>query len=133
MTWRILADAVLVLHFAFIVFVVLGGLLVLRWPRLAWIHLPAVAWGAGIEFLGAICPLTPLENLLRVSGGGSGYGGGFIDHYLTSLIYPDGLTRTTQIVLGVFVIAVNVAVYVALLRRKPKGTRPSKGDRHFYP
>lgn len=128
MTWRILADAVLTLHFAFIAFVVLGGLLVLRWPRLAWIHLPAVAWGAGIEFLGAICPLTPLENHLRVLGGGSGYSGGFIDHYLTSLIYPEGLTRTTQIALGVIVIAVNVAVYVALLRRRQKGTLPSKGD-----
>ena len=118
MTWRILADAVLILHFAFIAFVVLGGLLVLCWPRLAWVHLPAVAWGAGIEFLGAICPLTPLENHLRVLGGESGYSGGFINHYLTSLIYPDGLTRTTQFAIGVFVIAVNVAVYAILWRRR---------------
>ena len=129
MTWRVLADAILVLHFAFIAFVVLGGLLVLRWPRLGWLHLPAAAWGAGIAFIGGICPLTPLENHLRVLGGESGYSGGFIHHYLTSLIYPSGLTRTVQIGLGVFVIAVNVAAYAVLLRRRQKGTRTFKGAR----
>ena len=131
MTWRLLADAVLVLHFAFIAFVVLGGIAVLRWPRLAWLHLPAVAWAAWISFIAGICPLTPLENRLRVLGGESGYSDGFIHHYLTSMIYPAGLTRTVQIGLGVFVIAVNVAAYLRLWRRwhgkRPRGTVTFKG------
>jgi Protein of Unknown function (DUF2784) len=126
-TWRVLADAVLALHFAFIAFVVLGGLTVLRWPRLAWLHLPAAAWGAGIAFIGGICPLTPLENHLRELGGESGYSGGFIQHYLTSVIYPSGLTRTVQIALGAFAVAVNVAVYAWLIRRR-RGQVSSKGD-----
>jgi len=130
-TWRLLADAVLILHFAFIAFVVLGGLLVLRWPRLAWFHLPAAAWGAGIAFIGGICPLTPLENHLRALGGESGYSGGFIHHYLTSLIYPSGLTRTVQIALGVFVIVVNVAAYAVLLWRTKRGRAPLEGTRTF--
>jgi hypothetical protein len=117
-TFRILADAVLVLHLAFIAFVMLGGLLVLRAPRLAWLHLPAVAWGAGIAFLGGICPLTPLENRLRALGGEGGYGGGFIEQYLTALIYPSGLTRGVQAALGALVVAVNLAVYLRLLRRR---------------
>ena len=121
MTYRILADAVLVLHLAFIAFVVLGGLLVVRAPWLAWLHVPAAAWGAGIAFFGAICPLTPLENRLRVLGGESGYGGGFIEHYLTALIYPTGLTRGVQAALGALVVAVNVAVYLRLLHRRRTG------------
>jgi hypothetical protein len=120
-TFRILADAVLVLHLAFIAFVALGGLLVLRAPWLAWLHVPAALWGAGIAFLGGICPLTPLENRLRVLGGESGYGGGFIEHYLTALIYPTGLTRGIQAALGALVIAVNLAVYLRLLRRRRTG------------
>jgi hypothetical protein len=120
-TWRILADAVLVLHFAFIAFAVLGGLLVWRWPRLAWLHLPAVGWAAGIAFLGAICPLTPLENHLRALGGEAGYDGGFIEHYLASLIYPEGLTRGVQVALGTFVLAVNVAAYFSVWRRSRRG------------
>lgn len=117
MTWRILADAVLVAHLSFILFVVLGGLLVLRWPRLAWLHVPVVLWGAAIEFFGWICPLTPLEKWLRVMGGESGYAGGFIAHYLLPLIYPAGLTRNVQLVLGTLVMLVNLAVYFALWRR----------------
>lgn len=105
------ADSVVVLHFAFIVFVVAGGLLVLRWPRLAWLHLPVVAWGAGIEFVGWICPLTPLENRLRRAAGEAGYAEGFIEHYLLPLIYPAGLTREIQIALGLFVLGVNALVY----------------------
>jgi len=115
-TFRILADAILVLHLAFIAFVILGGLAVLRWPRLAWLHLPAVLWAAGITFAGGYCPLTPLENRLRVAGGEAGYEGSFIEQYLTALIYPDGLTRGIQITLGCFVVAVNLAVYLRLLR-----------------
>ncbi len=111
MTNRILADAVLVLHLGFIAFVMLGGLAVLRWPRLAWLHLPAVLWAAGISFAGAICPLTPLENRLRRAGGEAGYEGTFIEQYVTALIYPEGLTRGIQIALGLVVVAVNLAVY----------------------
>jgi len=107
-----------VLHFAFIVFVMLGGLAVLHWPRLAWLHVPAALWGVLIEFGGWICPLTPLENAMRVRGGEDGYAGGFIDHYVTSLIYPDGLTRTTQIAIGTLVFAINACVYWRLWRNR---------------
>jgi hypothetical protein len=108
--YRVLADAVVLLHAAFVVFVVLGGLLALRWPRAAWIHLPVVAWGAGIEFLGGFCPLTPLENRWRRLAGEDGYPGGFVEHYVIGALYPDGLTRTTQLALGVVVVIVNAAV-----------------------
>ena len=118
MTYRVLADAVLLLHLAFIAFVMVGGIAVIRWPRLAWLHLPAVLWAAGLTFAGGICPLTPLENRLREAGGEAGYGGSFIEHYLTSLIYPEGLTRGIQIALGCLVVAVNVAVYFRLWRRR---------------
>jgi hypothetical protein len=111
------ADAVLVLHFAFVLFVVLGGLLVLRWPRFAWLHVPAAAWGVLIEFGGWICPLTPLENSLRERGGERGYAGGFIDHYVTSLIYPEGLTRPMQFAIGALVLVINVYVYWRLWRK----------------
>lgn len=118
MILRVLADAVLVAHGLFVLFVVLGGLLVLYRPRLAWLHLPAAAWGALIEFAGWICPLTHLENWLRVEGGGAAYAGGFIERYLTAAIYPDGLTRNTQFVLGALVIAINALVYWRLWRRR---------------
>ncbi len=118
MTWRLLADAVLVLHLAFILFVVLGGFLVLRRPALAWLHLPVVAWGAWIEFSGWICPLTPLEKWLREAGGEAAYAGGFIEHYLTTLIYPAGLTRGIQLAIGAAVIAINLAFYIALWSRR---------------
>ena len=117
MTWRILADAVLVLHVAFIAFALLGGLLVWRWPRLAWLHLPAAAWAAGIAFFGGICPLTPLENRLRVAGGEAGYEGGFIEHVVEGLIYPGWLTREIQIGLGAIVLAINIACYWRVLKR----------------
>jgi hypothetical protein len=117
MPYSLLADAVLIAHLLFILFVILGGLLVLRWPRLAWLHVPAVVWGIFVEFSGRICPLTPLENDLRQRGGEVGYSGGFVDHYITALIYPDGLSRTVQFVIGAVVIAVNASVYWLLLRR----------------
>ena len=127
MTYRILADAVLVLHFAFIAFALLGGLLVWRWPRLAWLHLPAAAWAAGIAFLGGICPLTPLENRLRVAGGEAGYAGGFIEHVVEGLIYPGWLTREIQVGLGAIVLGVNIACY---WRAAQRGRSPfSKGER----
>ena len=118
MTWRILADAVLVLHLAFILFAALGGLLVLRWPLVAWIHLPAVAWGVTVSAIGSTCPLTPLEQHLRELGGEVAYRGDFISHYLAVVIYPAGLTRNMQAVLGLLLLAVNVAVYVRVLRRR---------------
>jgi len=116
MTWRVLADTVLILHLLFVIFVVLGGWLVAWRPRLAWLHLPVVAWGIWIEFSGAICPLTPLENWLRMRGGAAGYSGGFIEHYLTSFIYPQGLTRSMQIGIGIAVIVINLAAYGMLWR-----------------
>lgn len=113
----ILADAVLVLHGLFIAWVVLGGLVVLRWPRLAWLHLPAVAWGVWIELSGGICPLTPLEQRLRQAAGEAGYSGGFIEHYLGGLIYPAGLTRNTQVMLAGVVLTINLVAYTVLWRR----------------
>jgi hypothetical protein len=112
------ADLVASLHFAFVVFVVSGGLLVLRWPRLAWLHLPAVAWGASIELLGWICPLTPLENRLRHEAGLAGYEGGFVEHYLVPLLYPASLSRSVQVILGLSVLLINAVLYGSILRRR---------------
>jgi hypothetical protein len=117
MAYRAAADAILVAHLAFVLFVIFGALLVLRWPRLAWLHIPAVVWAAFIEFSGTICPLTPLEVDLRQQAGQAGYAGGFIDHYVVSLLYPEGLTGATQTLLGVVVVVINAAIYIVLLRR----------------
>jgi hypothetical protein len=118
MTWRVLADAVLLLHLAFVAFVVLGGLLAFRWRWMPWLHLPALAWGATVEFTGWICPLTPLENWLRRAGGEAGYAGGFIEHYLMPLLYPAALTRETQFVLGAALVAINLVTYGCVLLRR---------------
>jgi hypothetical protein len=115
---RLLADAVLVLHLGFILFVVLGGFLVLHRPRLAWLHVPVFLWGAAIEFGGWICPLTPLEKWLRERGGEGAYAGGFVEHYLTALIYPEGLTRNIQLLIGAGVLAINAAIYLRLWQRR---------------
>jgi hypothetical protein len=115
---RIAADAVVALHLAFIVFAIAGGALVLRSPRWAALHLPAVAWVAWLELTGAQCPLTPLENALRTAAGERGYEGGFIDHYLLPIIYPAGLTASVQTLLGVGVIVLNLAVYSLAWRRR---------------
>ncbi|HKR07551.1 MAG TPA: DUF2784 domain-containing protein [Gemmatimonadaceae bacterium] len=117
MIYRVLADLVLVLHLGFVLFVVLGGLLVLRSPWVALLHVPAAIWGVLIEFTGWICPLTPLENSLRVRGGELGYSGGFIEHYIQPLLYPNGLTRGTQIVLGTLVLLLNLTAYSIVLSR----------------
>ncbi len=122
MVYRFLADLVLVAHFAFVVFAVVGALLVLRWRWVAWLHLPAVVWAALIEFAGWICPLTPLENWLRELGGSAGYESGFVEHYILPVLYPGGLTREVQIVLGLLVLAVNVGIYGWLLRRLAQRT-----------
>lgn len=123
--YRLCADVVLILHLGFTAFVVFGGLLVLRWPRLVLLHLPAVAWGATVELAGLICPLTPLEVHLRELGGEAGYRGDFIGHYVTALLYPQGLTRGTQIVLGSLVLLLNIAIYgYWLARRRRRALRP---------
>lgn len=120
MLLRLAANSVVLLHFAFILFVVLGGLVVLRWPRFMWLHMPAAAWGAFIELTGRVCPLTPLENRLRIAAGETGYSGGFIEEYLIPVVYPDGLTRCVQISLGVGVVAINLIFYGLLVARRPR-------------
>ena len=122
MVWRLLADVVLVTHLLFIVFAVGGGLLALRWNRVAWGHVPCALWAAGIALLGWICPLTPLEVSLRRLGGEAGYSGGFIEHYLVPVIYPPGLTREIQIGLGAAVILLNAIAYAILWRRRSIGS-----------
>jgi hypothetical protein len=113
-----MADLVVVIHFAFVLFVVLGGLLVLRWPWLAYVHLPAAVWGTLIEFAGWICPLTPLEKSLRQGAGGEGYSGSFVEHYILPLLYPTALTRNIQLLLGTGVLLVNLVIYAFVLRRR---------------
>jgi hypothetical protein len=117
-TARLLADALVAAHLAFIVFVVAGGLLVLRHRGWAALHVPAVAWGAFAELTGTVCPLTPLENSLRRGAGEAGYAGGFIEHYVIPLIYPDALTPRLQVALGLAAIAVNLVVYALVWRRR---------------
>lgn len=121
MIYRTLADLVLVVHLVFVLFVVLGGLLVLRWPLVAWLHVPGAIWGVVIEYTGWICPLTPLENSFRMRGGEAGYSGGFIEHYLQPLLYPAGLTRSTQIVLGSLVLVLNLTAYGIVVSRMKRG------------
>lgn len=110
------ADAVVVLHGLFVLFVIFGWVLVARWPRVAWVHLPAAIWGALIEFAGWICPLTPLEVHLRELAGSEGYESGFIEHYFLRLLYPEGLTRSIQLTLGGIVVLMNVVAYAAIVR-----------------
>lgn len=128
MLYRLLADLVVLVHLVFVIFAVAGALLVLRWRWLVWAHVPAVVWAALIEFAGWICPLTPLENRLRISGGGAEYHGGFIDHYLLPILYPSGLTRGVQVLLGSFVLLVNVGIYSWLVVRAMRA--PVERDGH---
>ena len=127
MPYEALADSVLVLHLCFILFVVLGGLLVLKWPRVAWVHLPAAAWGGLVEIIGWICPLTPLEIAFRRAAGGAAYDTTFLERYLVPIVYPSALTREMQMVLGLFVLGLNVAVYGFVWRRRRGGRR--QGER----
>jgi hypothetical protein len=124
MFYRVLADLVVMTHLAFILFAVLGGLLVLKWKRYAWIHVPTVAWAALISFAGWICPLTPLEIWLRETGGAIAYRSGFIEHYVLPVLYPPAtiLTRRMQIILGFLLLGLNLSIYGLVLRRiiKPK-------------
>jgi hypothetical protein len=116
------ADIIVVLHFLFILFVVFGGLLAFKWRWVVWIHVPAAVWGALIEFVGWVCPLTPLENQLRQAAGGEGYSVAFIEHYLMPLIYPSGLTRDIQVELGIGVVVINVAIYAVFFLKRPRQT-----------
>ena len=114
---RLAADLLVVVHFSFILFVILGALLAFRWRWVIRVHLPAVVWGMLIEFQDWTCPLTPWENRLREMAGEEGYSAGFIEHYLLSVIYPAGLTRNVQIVLGISVLVINVGLYGTIVWR----------------
>jgi len=120
MMYPLLADLVLIVHLAFVVFVLCGGLLVLRWRWIAWLHLPAAAWGATVEFSGWVCPLTLFENWLREQAGEAAYQSGFVADYLLPILYPDDLTRDVQLTLGTAVLAINISVYGWLWRRTQK-------------
>src|SRR5215470_1590976 len=115
--YRFLADVVLVVHLGFVLFVVAGAFLTLRWPRMAWVHPPAAIWGIFVEWAGWVCPLTPLENRLRARGGTAGYAGGFVEHYLVPVLYPASLTRTVQLLLGAAVLVVNLIAYALVFAR----------------
>lgn len=117
MFYRIAADFIVLAHFAFVLFVALGGFLVVRWKRLAGIHLPIAIYGVIIELVGFVCPLTPLENRLRRLGGEAGYEGGFVETYVMKILYPEGLTRRAAITLGVLVIVINVIAYAIVIQR----------------
>jgi hypothetical protein len=117
MLYRWLADGLVTVHAAFVAFVVLGSPAVIRWPRMAWIHIPAAIWGVLIEFTGWICPLTPLENAWRMRAGEAGYSGGFVEHDLLHVLYPPALTRSIQWALGAAVLVLNVLAYAVAYRR----------------
>jgi uncharacterized protein DUF2784 len=114
--YQLLADGVVLAHVAFVIFALFGGFLVLKWRRLIWVHSTAVIWAALVEFFGWICPLTPVENWLREKAGQAVYRSDFIAHYILPLLYPEGLTRTAQIILGLFVLVVNLGIYARLFR-----------------
>ncbi|HEX8942560.1 MAG TPA: DUF2784 domain-containing protein [Gemmatimonadaceae bacterium] len=117
MIYRWLADLTVLAHGAFVAFVVLGGFVVVRWRRLVWLHVPAAIWGVLIEFGGWICPLTPIENTLRQRAGEAGYSGGFVEHYVLHALYPNGLTRGVQWLLGILALAVNTLAYGIVIHR----------------
>jgi hypothetical protein len=123
-TW--LAALVVVAHLAFVVFATLGALLALRWPRIVWIHLPAAAWAVFVEFSGRLCPLTPLENELRRRAGLEAYSGDFVATYIFPLLYPEGLTRRAQFVMGAFVLVLNACAYGWLIARRRAPAAPGR-------
>lgn len=124
MSARIAADLLVLVHLGFVAFVVAGGFLAIRWPRLAWLHVPAALWGAWVELTATICPLTPLENAMRRRAGETGYEGGFIEHYLMPILYPAGLTPERQRWLGALVVAINLAAYALAIRRARRRRTP---------
>ncbi|MGD0585168.1 MAG: DUF2784 domain-containing protein [Oryzomonas sp.] len=120
MLYRLLADLTVLAHALFVLFVVCGGLAVLHWPRLTWLHLPAAAWGAVVEFEGWICPLTFVENHFRRLGGEGSYDVSFIEHYLEPILYPSGLTSRSQVVMGLGVVGINAVIYALLWRKRSR-------------
>jgi hypothetical protein len=130
MIFRWLADGVALIHTGFVLFVVVGGLFAVRWPRLAWAHVPAAIWGVLIEYAGWTCPLTPLENALRDRAGEAGYAGGFVEHYVLRALYPSGWTTAMGRVLGSIVLVINVVVYTYLVKRwRVRRTTPRRTGR----
>jgi hypothetical protein len=135
MAYRFLADALVVFHFCFVLFVITGGLFVLRWRWMALLHIPAALWGMIVEWTGWICPLTPLENRLRERGGDVAYQGDFVNHYIMPVLYPDGLTRDFQITFGTLILMITLLMYLAAFtarggrrrRRRGAGVRPWRG------
>lgn len=123
MIYRWMADGVVLLHAAFVVFVVVGGFIVLRWRWLVWAHVPAAIWGVLIEYAGWICPLTPLENVLRERAGQAGYSGDFIEHYVLRALYPAGLTASVQWILGSVALAANIVAYALVIRQRAASRR----------
>lgn len=121
MPFSILADMVVIAHFLFVLFVIFGGFLAIYKQGWAWLHIPAATWGALVEFTGWICPLTPLENWLRVRGGETAYTSDFIEHYIIYFLYPSFLTRNLQVFLGFIVVVINICIYGWMIRRKKKG------------
>ena len=115
--YQFLADLVVVIHLAFVIFVVIGAMTTIWWRRIIWLHVPAVLWAVWIEITGGICPLTPLENRLRLKAGLVGYPGDFVENYLLPVLYPAGLTRRMQILLGAIVIVINVTIYAYIWNR----------------
>ena len=126
MLFRLLADLTVIVHAAFVAFVVLGGWLALRWPAVTWVHVPAVLWAIWVEWAGQVCPLTPLENWLRARGGGEVYTSSFVDRYLMPALYPDALTPAWQWRLGALVLLVNLAVYAVVLWRRVAARRSAR-------
>jgi uncharacterized protein DUF2784 len=120
-------EAVVLLHLAFVLFVMLGGVLAIRWPWIMWLHVPAALWGVGVEFTGWICPLTPRENYLRQQSAGAGYQGDFIAQYILPVLYPTGLTRRSQVALGMFALAVNVGIYTFIVLRHQRLAAVERG------
>ena len=120
MVYRGLSDFIVLIHFGFVFFSVIGGFFVYKWKKIIWIHLPAAFWAILIEVTGWTCPLTPLENWLRLKGGTTGYQTGFIEYYILSLLYPDKLTRSFQIVLGFSLLVVNLGIYTCIIRVERK-------------
>lgn len=122
--FALLAALTVFVHVAFVIFAAAGGVIVLRWPRVAWLHLPAVAWAVFVELSGGFCPLTPLENEFRERGGLQPYSGDFVANYVLPVLYPEGLTRDVQIWIGLGVLAINVAAYAWMMRRRVQRKSP---------
>ncbi len=118
MIYKLLADLVMLFHLGFILFAMLGALLVIRWPRLVWLHLPVALWAMAIEFYGGICPLTPLENWLRIMADEGGYAENFITHYIGAVIYPGEITTAIRVMLGIGVLAINLALYALVIKQQ---------------